>query len=288
MSVSDTDSAESDADQQPTWARRNTDGDTEVTQDVLGFQVRLQQYPGSQHLGLTVWDASIVCAKYMEKQSWKRSRFHPSRMRGSRAIELGSGPGLAGLAAAMLGSSVVLTDVASVVPLIEQNIRLNFESAAWAQQAALRQQFGAAAAAELDWTVPQQLDSFRGPYELVLCTDCVYHEHLVRDLARVVLHCAGSKTTVLVCNEFRSASVHAEFKRVFGGHFVLRAVGRKHMDAAYQHPDIHLLSLTRRKRPLPDAVPVDSVMHTGVPGPGVQPSATEPPLPGQMCRNRPC
>lgn len=75
---------------------------------------------------------------------------------------------------------------------------------------------------------------------------------------------------VLICNEFRSASVHAEFKRVFGGHFVMRSVGRKHMDEAYQHPDIHLLSLSRRRRPLSDAVMVDSVMHTGIPGPEVQ------------------
>lgn len=77
---------------------------------------------------------------------------------------------------------------------------------------------------------------------------------------------------VLICNEFRSASVHAEFKRVFEGYFTMRTVARKHMDAAYQHPDIHLLCLSRRKRPLPDAVVVDAVMHSGVPGPAGPPS----------------
>lgn len=94
----------------------------------------------------------------------------------------------------MLGGCVELTDVASVVPLIDQNIRLNFESALWAQQVSLREQFGSANGAELDWTVPQQLSEFHGPYDLVVCTDCVYHENLVRDLARVVLHCASTKT----------------------------------------------------------------------------------------------
>ena len=49
------------------------------------FTVRLQQQPGSQHLGLTVWDASIVCAKYMEKvlPCW---RFHLSQMCGKLSI----------------------------------------------------------------------------------------------------------------------------------------------------------------------------------------------------------
>ena len=30
-------------------------------------ELRILQDPSSMHLGLTVWDASIVCAKYLEK-----------------------------------------------------------------------------------------------------------------------------------------------------------------------------------------------------------------------------
>lgn len=40
-------------------------------------------------------------------------------------IELGSGPGLAGLLAAKLGAQVVITDKDVVLPLIEENIKLN-------------------------------------------------------------------------------------------------------------------------------------------------------------------
>jgi predicted nicotinamide N-methyase len=40
-------------------------------------------------------------------------------------IELGSGPGLAGLLAAKLGAKVVITDKYVVLPLIEENIKLN-------------------------------------------------------------------------------------------------------------------------------------------------------------------
>ena len=47
------------------------------------------------------------------------------RYTGMRVLELGSGPGLAGLLAAKLGARVVITDKAVVVPLISENIALN-------------------------------------------------------------------------------------------------------------------------------------------------------------------
>jgi hypothetical protein len=44
---------------------------------------------------------------------------------GLSVVELGSGPGLAGLLAAKLGARVAITDKAVVVPLIAENIALN-------------------------------------------------------------------------------------------------------------------------------------------------------------------
>lgn len=44
---------------------------------------------------------------------------------GCRIVELGAGPGLPGLFAAATGAHVCITDLAKVVPLIEQNIAAN-------------------------------------------------------------------------------------------------------------------------------------------------------------------
>lgn len=51
-------------------------------------------------------------------------------MKGKRAIELGAGPGLGGMAFALLGADVLLTDLADIVPLIRNNVDANFTSAA--------------------------------------------------------------------------------------------------------------------------------------------------------------
>lgn len=51
-------------------------------------------------------------------------------MRGKRAIDLGSGMGLAGLALALVGADVVLTDTAEVLPLLRRNSEANLSPAA--------------------------------------------------------------------------------------------------------------------------------------------------------------
>ena len=54
---------------------------------------------------------------------------------------------------------------------------------------------GCAQVQELDWTVPEQLQNFQKNFDVIIATDCVYHEHLIHDLLRVMLHCADLKTT---------------------------------------------------------------------------------------------
>lgn len=58
------------------------------------------------------------------------------------ALELGSGPGLAGMAAALLGWNTTLTDVADVLPLLKQNVQHNFSGRAWLDSVSVRDRFG--------------------------------------------------------------------------------------------------------------------------------------------------
>ena len=51
------------------FERWNTDVTTSVTVSLLGTELRLSQDPQSRHLGTTVRDASIVLAKWLERNA---------------------------------------------------------------------------------------------------------------------------------------------------------------------------------------------------------------------------
>ena len=82
--------------------------------------------------GAVVWECGIVLAMLLD---WLTStRVAPSSLqaalgrnglRGRCVVELGSGTGIGGLAAAALGARVLLTDTADVQPLLESNIDAN-------------------------------------------------------------------------------------------------------------------------------------------------------------------
>ncbi|XP_076957569.1 uncharacterized protein LOC143633105 [Bidens hawaiensis] len=90
----------------------------------MGYQLQFSQDPNSKHLGTTVWDASMVLVKYLEKNC-RKGRFCPSKLKGKRVIELGAGCGVAGFGMALLGCDVVSTDQVEVLPLLMRNVERN-------------------------------------------------------------------------------------------------------------------------------------------------------------------
>ncbi|KAK9812794.1 hypothetical protein WJX72_003942 [[Myrmecia] bisecta] len=214
------------------FERWNTHFSTTVTVELFGLDLHLAQDPSSHNLGTTVWDSSIVLAKYLEKNA-KRGELARHKVKGKRTLELGSGMGLGGMAAAMLGSEVVLTDVASVVPLLQRNYENNLSPAAL-QGSDLQwlNQVGKLTVQELDWAEPKHYAAVQPPYDFVLAADCVYHEQLVEDLLRTLLAVTDAKSMVLVANELRSDSVHGRFMEICEPHFTIKKLSAKGMHPA--------------------------------------------------------
>ena len=72
--------------------------------------------------GTTVWDASTVLVRYLQRCG--------APVAGSRIVDLGSGTGVTGFAAAALGASVTVTDQAQILFLMRQNLEANEASGA--------------------------------------------------------------------------------------------------------------------------------------------------------------
>ena len=61
-----------------------------------------------------VWESGVALAEYMS------CHMGAGELRGRRVLELGAGPGIAGIAAALCGARVTLTD--RDISLLQQNV----------------------------------------------------------------------------------------------------------------------------------------------------------------------
>ncbi|RPB20199.1 hypothetical protein L211DRAFT_813373, partial [Terfezia boudieri ATCC MYA-4762] len=114
----------------------------------------------ADNLGLKTWASSFLLAK----------RLGISKLPlGSRALELGSGTGLVGIAAAVvLGANVTLTDLPEIVPNLSHNVSLN------SSNPHLPPSVGSMSVQVLDWTNQPIPEDEGDKYPLVLAADPLY------------------------------------------------------------------------------------------------------------------
>ena len=122
----------------------------------------------SDNLGLKTWASSYLLAK----QLYSLRQHIPDLAADASILELGSGTGLVGMAAALVFERcTILTDLPEIVPNLEQNARSNSE--------VISSRGGTVCAAVLDWTCPDELglDSFDGSlksFPLIVVADPIY------------------------------------------------------------------------------------------------------------------
>ncbi|KAL2553038.1 putative methyltransferase family protein [Forsythia ovata] len=92
-----------------------------------------------------------------------------------RILELGSGTGVVGIAAAaILGASVTVTDLPHVLPNMQFNVDANAET--------LKLHGGAVEVAALSWGDTQNMEAIGRVYDVIMGSDVVYHDHLYEPL----------------------------------------------------------------------------------------------------------
>lgn len=134
-------------------------------------------------LGLKTWASSFLLAKRLAVLQHSLPRLPPE----TTVLELGSGTGLVGMAAAgIFATHVIMTDLPEIVPNLDGNAKLNASM--------LAVHGGRCSAAVLDWSKPdafflEEVDKGEAhTFPLILAADPIYSPEHPRLLAQAVGH----------------------------------------------------------------------------------------------------
>mmetsp|Transcript_3808 Transcript_3808/g.5827 ORF Transcript_3808/g.5827 Transcript_3808/m.5827 type:complete len:334 (-) Transcript_3808:354-1355(-) len=160
--------------------------------------------------GVNVWDSAILLARYLEKQ--------PVIVKGKRILELGSGCGLLGIVAGILGANqVVMTDLPYALPLMKLNVGYNYDDI-------IKSGCEQVVCVECDWFNPQSMSALGSSMvaqedeqwqaDVLLVADCVWLHELVAPLLatlRKLVQEATAPLLVVVSFQRRAAKTHEAF-----------------------------------------------------------------------------
>lgn len=181
----------------------------------VNSNVVIRQLP-SQGIGFQLWPAATILVTLLDNirnGSTPFSDLFKPREEGDslplRILELGSGTGVVGIAAAaILGAKVTVTDLPHVLPNIQFNVDANSK--------VLEQQNGVVDVAALSWGENQDMEAVGRDYDLILGSDVVYHDHLYDPLIKTLrffLLGGGKKIAFVMAHLRRWKKESVFFKR---------------------------------------------------------------------------
>ncbi|KAK9722591.1 hypothetical protein K7432_002581 [Basidiobolus ranarum] len=176
----------------------------------------------TKRTAFTIWDCSLVLSKYLEKQ--KSSLDFASK----RVLELGSGKGIVGISAGLLGAKeVVLTDVKEVMTTLERTVKLNKLT-------------DTIKVKELDWTDRSLVQSFE-KYDLILAADVVWVDWLIEPLVETMFELSTPETVILLGHQSRSSrGDEILFRSLKEKGFMFTKIPNWELDYLYSKDEINL------------------------------------------------
>ncbi|XP_067894308.1 EEF1A lysine methyltransferase 3-like [Heterodontus francisci] len=148
------------------------------------------------HLGFSayVWAAGVALCRYFEKENISFT--------GQKVIELGSGTGIVGILATLLGGDVTMTDKPNVLKQIENNVSINIPSAC-------RHRIKVRA---LTWG--EDNSNFPTDYDFILGSDIVYSSVTYPALIETLLYLASQGATIYLSSELRKSNASPSFHQI--------------------------------------------------------------------------
>lgn len=171
-----------------------------------------------------VWDSALVLAKLVEQNPWT--------VRSKRVIELGAGQGVVGVAAAIMGGDVVVTDHPLAMDVLERSVARNGSGLD------LR-------CAPLDWLQPA-FQPLGPPFDVILAADVVWMQDLIVPLVKTFGLLAGKTTSIFLSYQERTLEANdALFEALASEGFEWEQVQQPKFNLTLVSPKIHVYVLTR-------------------------------------------
>jgi predicted nicotinamide N-methyase len=198
-------------------------------------ELRFRQSKFDAHgFASTVWDSSIVMAKYLERHREALGKTAKS------ACEIGAG---CGVATCVLALSCGIDRVVAT-ELNEDNLELLRENCSrLPDDVASRIE-----CKKLKWGDEEDVDSLGAApfFDLVVATDVVYYEDAMEDLVATLEKISEPKKTRILFSYGRNRQALGKFLRLVEGKFDVAEVPRDECDPLYQCTDVDVIELTRR------------------------------------------
>jgi len=199
----------------------------------LKHTISVKQSPKGSRVGCTVWDAAIVVCKYFELMERKSRGF----LAGKRVIELGAGTGILGLAAALLGAKVTLTDIPLMIEILNQNIMLNRRVIVTSN----------ITTKVLSWG--EDISEFNPPVDYIIGSDLMYDDDYVEALVDTICSLSDRNTQIYLGYETRQMNAESKFMSYATQHLdVIEIISAKDLDPSFSELFINILKMAKKKR----------------------------------------
>lgn len=225
--------------QQPTYCKQNAfvvQTSLLLPLDACGRSLSILQSPSSLGTpgvtGSVMWDSGVVLGKFLE-HAMETTQIH---LRDKKVVELGSGCGLVGCIAALLGAHVLLTDLPDRLKLLKKNVEENLYGNVR----------GSASVIELTWGDHPDPKLINPSPDYVLGSDVIYSEEAVIDLIETLVELCGPQTTIILAGELRNDAILEYFLEAAMKVFVIGRIAQSQWHPDYCSSRVIMYALVKK------------------------------------------
>eukprot|EP01112_Ceratiomyxa_fruticulosa_P023001 TRINITY_DN8616_c0_g1_i1.p1 TRINITY_DN8616_c0_g1~~TRINITY_DN8616_c0_g1_i1.p1 ORF type:complete len:277 (-),score=61.32 TRINITY_DN8616_c0_g1_i1:8-838(-) len=170
----------------------------------------IQQDP-LQERGYRLWKAAHYFIRFLQAPKY----VSVDMFVGKRVIEIGAGTGLAGLGVACLGANVILTDLPSVLKILEINVEANRNRVE-----------DRCVVSPLVWG--EDCSSLGPPFDFVIASDVLYTQESHKPLLKTLCALSDQNTTVIMAYE-RRRKINDKFFKLVRKFFEFKVISAKEL-----------------------------------------------------------